>query len=159
MQLYLVVHDKRDKPVLDLKPEDLTITDSGSPVRLDNLRLVDQHRGARQLVSFVFDPFPADKDDRSQKNSSRIANARGAALKILSMLSESGFEFSVFNIDSRLRLQQGFTSDLSATETAIQTVPGPLASGDRNHCLCVREGNRLGRSQRSRFHRQEGLGS
>jgi VWFA-related protein len=133
MQLYLVVHDKRDKPVLDLKPEDLTITDSGSPVRLDNLRLVDQHRGARQLVSFVFDPFPADKEDRSQKNASRIANARGAALKILSMLSESGFEFSVFNIDSRLRLQQGFTSDLRAIETAIQTVPGPLAPGDKDH--------------------------
>ena len=92
----------------------------------------DRHQ-ARQLVSFVFDPFPADKDDRLQKNSPRIANARGAALKILSMLSESGFDFSVFNIDSRLRLQQGFTSDLSAIETAIQTAPGPLASRDKDH--------------------------
>jgi len=132
MQLYLVVHDKRDKPVLDLKPDDLTITDSGSPVKLDNLRLVDQHQGAKQFVSFVFDPFPADKDERPQKNSSGISSARGAALKILSMLSESGFEFSVFNIDSRLHLQQGFTSDLSAIETAIQTAPGSLASRDKD---------------------------
>jgi hypothetical protein len=51
MQLSLVAHDKRDKPVLDLKPDDLTITDDGSPVRLDNLRLVDQHQVARQFFS------------------------------------------------------------------------------------------------------------
>src|SRR5208283_18627 len=91
MQLYLVAHDKRDKPVLDLKPEDLTLTDDGSPVSLDNLQLVDQHR-ARQVVSFVFDPFPPEKEELPQKHSSRIATARDAALKILSMLSESGFE-------------------------------------------------------------------
>jgi VWFA-related protein len=132
MQLYLVAHDKKDKPVLDLKPDDLTISDSGSPVRLDNLRLVDQRQQPKQAVSFVFDPFLAEKDERPQKNSSRIATARDAALKILSMLSESGFEFSVFDIDLRLHLQQGFTSDLKATETAIQTATMPLASRDKN---------------------------
>src|ERR1700691_5963148 len=57
-QLYLVAHDKRDKPVLDLKPDDLTITDDGSPAGLDNLRLVYQHQEPKQVVSFVFDPFP-----------------------------------------------------------------------------------------------------
>ena len=51
MQLYLVAHDKRDKSVVDLKPDDLTITDDGSPVRLDNLRLVDQHQEPRQVFS------------------------------------------------------------------------------------------------------------
>ncbi len=132
MQLYLSAHDKRDKPVLDLKPDDLTITDEGSPVKLDNLRLVDQQQKAKQLVSFVFDPFPAEKDGR-QRNSSRIETARDAALKILSMLSESGFEFSVFSIDSRLHLQQGYTSDLNAIEAAIQAATGPLASRDQGH--------------------------
>ncbi len=134
MQLYLVVHDKRDKPVLDLKPEDLTLTDDGSPVRLENLELVDQHR-ARQLVSFVFDSFPAEKDELPQKHSSRIATARDAALRILSMLSESGFEFSVFNIDSRLHLQQGYTVDIGAIEKAIQTATGPIESRDKGHAF------------------------
>ena len=78
MQLYLVAHDKIDKPVLDLKPDDLTITDDGSPVRLDNLRLVDQHQEPEQVVSFVFDPFPAEKGGRPQKGSSRIETARDA---------------------------------------------------------------------------------
>jgi VWFA-related protein len=133
MQLYLVVHDKKERPVLDLKPDDLTITDDGSPVKLGDLRLVDQQQKAKQLVSFVFDPFPEEKDGRPQKNSSRIETARTAALKILSMLSESGFEFSVFSIDSRLHLQQGFTSDLNAIETAIQAATGPLASRDQRH--------------------------
>ena len=135
-QLYLVVHDKKDKPVLDLKPEDLTITDDGSPIRLDNLRLVDQHKDARQVVSFVFDSFPPENNGHPHKNpsnSSRVATARDAALKILSMLSEGRFEFSVFNIDARLHLQQGFTSDLTAIETAIQTATGPVASRDKGH--------------------------
>jgi|HubBroStandDraft_1064217.scaffolds.fasta_scaffold06662_6 VWFA-related protein len=131
MQLYLVAHDKKDKPVLDLKPDDLTLTDDGSPVKLDNLHLVNQHR-ARQVVSFVFDSFPAEKDELPRKHSSQIATARDAALKILSMLSESGFEFSVFSIDSRLHLQQGFTTDIGAIETAIQTATGPLASRDKD---------------------------
>jgi len=132
MQLYLVVHDKKDKPVLDLKPDDLTITDNGSPIKLDNLRLVNEHR-AKQVVSFVFDSFPPEKDELPQKHSSRIATARDAALKILSMLSESGFEFSVFDIDSRLHLQQGFTFDMSAVEAAIQRATGPLASRNKDH--------------------------
>jgi hypothetical protein len=51
MQLYLVVHDKKGKPVLDLKPDDLTIIDDGSHVKLDNLRLVDQHQDPAQVFS------------------------------------------------------------------------------------------------------------
>ena len=51
MQLYLVAHDRRDKPVLDLMPDDLTITYDGSPVKLDNLRLVGQRPEATQAVS------------------------------------------------------------------------------------------------------------
>lgn len=129
VQLSLVVHDKKGEPVLDLKPQDLTITEDGFPVRLDSLQLVDQHKGTKQLVSFVFDPFPP----QPQKSSSRIATARDAALKILSMLAESGCDFSVFNIDSRLHLQQRFTPDLNGVRTAIEAATGPIASRDKDH--------------------------
>lgn len=51
LQPYLIAHDKKDKPVLDLKPDDLTITDDGSLAKLDNLRLVDQHQEPTQVFS------------------------------------------------------------------------------------------------------------
>lgn len=133
MQIYLVAHDKKDKPVLDLKPDDLTITDDGTPVKLDHLRLADQHHDPKQVVSFVFDSFPPELDGQPPTNSSRINTARDAAMKILSMIAESGFEFSVFNIDSRLRLQQNFTSDVSSVQTAIMKATGPSASRDKDH--------------------------
>jgi hypothetical protein len=50
-QLDLVVHDKKGKPVLHLQPDDLTIAGSRSPVRLENLRLVEQLRNPIQLFS------------------------------------------------------------------------------------------------------------
>src|SRR6202035_162009 len=36
----LVVHNKKNDPVLDLKPGDIAITDSGSAVKISDLRLV-----------------------------------------------------------------------------------------------------------------------
>lgn len=131
MQLYLVVHDKRDKPVLDLKPEELALTDDGSPAKLDGLHYVDHQKQATNLVTFVFDPFPVEKGKQPSKNSSRVQNAHDAALKILSLLAESGFEFSVFNIDTRLHLQQAFTSDLNVVEKAINSATGALATRDK----------------------------
>ena len=131
MQLYLAVHDKRGKPVLDLKPEELDLTDDGSPAKLDGLRLVNADKRTANLVTFVFDQFPDESGPRPKKNSAKIGNARDAALKILSMLSESGFEFSVFNVDARLHLQQEFTPDLNAVENAIDTATGPLATRDK----------------------------
>ena len=131
MQLYLVVHDKHDKPVLDLKPEELNVTDDGSPVRLDDLRLISGTKAATNLVTFVFDPFPEEKATRVSKDSGKITNAREAALKILAMLAENGFQFAVFNIDTRLHLQQAFTADISAVENAIDAATGPLATRDK----------------------------
>lgn len=130
MQLYLVVRDKHDKPVLDLKPEDLNVTDDGSPVRLDDLRLISGTKAATNLVTFVFDPVPAQKGHLS-KSAARVSNAHEAALKILSLLTESGFEFSVFNIDTRLHLQQGFTPDVATVQNAISVATGPPASRDK----------------------------
>ncbi len=133
VQLSLVALNKRGEPVLDLKPDDLSITEDGVPVRLDDLRLVDPHKDAKQLISFIFDSFPPERDAHSDKNSSQIATARDAALKILTVLAECGCDFSVLNIGSRLHLQQNFTSDLNAAKAAIDAATGPLASRDKDH--------------------------
>src|SRR5271169_7037023 len=53
--LDLVVRDKQNKPVLDLKPEDIAVTDSKSSVKLSDLRLVTGTSGRAPLITLVFD--------------------------------------------------------------------------------------------------------
>jgi hypothetical protein len=50
-QLWLVAHEKKEKPVFDIDPDDLAIADLRSPVRFDRLHLVDQHQAATQSLS------------------------------------------------------------------------------------------------------------
>jgi hypothetical protein len=44
VSLDLVVHDEKDRAVLDLKPGDIAVFDVGSPVTLNSLRLVSEIR-------------------------------------------------------------------------------------------------------------------
>jgi VWFA-related protein len=108
--LDLVVHNKKNKPVLDLKPEDITVTDNGSAVKLSDLRLVTGRSGTEHQVTLLFDRLePA-----------AATNARAIAAKILKAIPADGFSFSVLSVGGRLRLLQGFTSDRVAVEKAIR---------------------------------------
>ena len=107
--LDLIVHNKKNKPVLDLKPEDIAVTDNGSAVKLSDLRLVTGASGTNHLVTLVFDRLEP----------SAAKNARDIAAKILKMTPANGFSFSVLNIGGRLRLFQEFTSDRAALASAI----------------------------------------
>jgi len=109
VSLDLVVRDKKNRPVTDLKPGDITITDNGSPVKISDLRLVTGDSGAEHLVTFVFDRF----DPSSGKN------AREIAAKILKMAPGTGISFSVLKVDGRLKLLQEFTSEREALTKAI----------------------------------------
>src|SRR5438128_3228154 len=42
----LVVRDKKNKAVLDLKPEDITVMDKGAPVKIADLRLLNGKSGS-----------------------------------------------------------------------------------------------------------------
>jgi VWFA-related protein len=107
--LDLVVRDKKNKPVLDLKPEDITVKDSGSAVRISNLRLMTGQSGADHLITLVFDPL----------DPAAATNAREMAKKILKLVPTSGFSFSVLSVNGRLHLLQSFTSDRVAVMNAI----------------------------------------
>jgi VWFA-related protein len=107
--LDLVVHDKRNKPVVDLKAEDIAVSDSGAAVKLTGLRLVTGKSGADHRITLVFDRL----DPSSAKNAHDIAN------KILKMIPANQFSFSVLNIGGRLRLFQDFTPDVAAVEKAV----------------------------------------
>lgn len=103
-----VVRNKK-KPVLDLKPEDVVVTDDGTTVKLSALRLVAGPAASNHLVSLVFDPL----------DPSGATNAHDIAKKILKLFPAKGFSFAVFNIDTRLHLQQEFTTDRDALQKAI----------------------------------------
>ena len=52
--LDLVVHDKKGKPVSDLRPTDLRVEDGGSVIKLNDLRLKSAADGQR-YITLVFD--------------------------------------------------------------------------------------------------------
>lgn len=100
VSLNLVVRDKKGKLVPDLKPEDIAVTDGGVAVKVSMLHLVNGKTG-EHLITFLFD----------QMDSSASANARDIAGKILKMVPEEGFSFSVMTAQTRLMLYQGFTDN------------------------------------------------
>ena len=59
VSLDLAVKDKHRKPVLDLKPEDIEVTDNGIPVTLKDFRLVqgDVSSSRGHLVTFCVRSF------------------------------------------------------------------------------------------------------
>jgi VWFA-related protein len=110
VSLDLTVRDKKRKAILDLKPEDLTIADNGTPVKLNELHLVRSNAERGHLVTLVFDPF-----------SGAVAReARVDAQKILRLFPEKGYSFSVLDFGGRLRLLQPFTTDRKLVESAIE---------------------------------------
>lgn len=127
--LDLVVHGKKGRPVTDLKPEELAVTDDGSPVTLNNLRLVSGNQQNEHLITLVFDQFDTARGENRQADSSTMLGARNAAMKILRMVPANGFQFSVLEIERRLHLQHAFTSDRTALARAINAATEAEKSG------------------------------
>ncbi len=109
VSLDLVVHDKHHKAVLDLKPEDISITDDGTPVKLNAFRLVRGETNAQHTIMLVFDHFEGPM----------AKSARIMAEKILKVLPTAGYSFAVMDFGGRLRLLQGFTQDRTAVDRAV----------------------------------------
>ena len=110
----LVVRDHKNKCVLDLKPEDIAITDNGSAVKISSLHFVTEQSQVRRSISLLFGRL----DSSAATNASEIAN------KILKIVPESGFEVSVMNISGRLRLFQEFTTNRAALRKAVNLATG-----------------------------------
>lgn len=109
VSLDIVVHDKRNKPILDLTPDKLTVTDNDKPVPLKTFRLVKGEGGAGHLITFVFEGF----EGASAKVAQSVAN------KIIRMVPMKDCSFAVLDVRGRLRLIQAFTTDRSAIEHAV----------------------------------------
>lgn len=112
ISLNLVVHDKGRKPFLNLKPEDLQITDNGTPVTLKDLRRITADGSTEHLVTFVSDRF----------GGALGRNEQAIAARILKDLPAKGYSFAVLDLVPRLRLIQGFTGDRNAIRQAMRVV-------------------------------------
>ena len=128
VSLDLVVHTKKNKPVLDLKQGEIAVTDNGSPVTLNSFRLVSGQQPSNRLITLVFDRPGAVVGKTQEADPSIMKNARDAAEKILKMVPERGFSFSVLSVEGRLRLQSEFTSDRKALAQAIGRATQPVTN-------------------------------
>lgn len=109
VSLDLVVHDKHHKPVLDLKADDLTITDEGTAVKLNGFRLVHGDATSSHIVTLVFDRFEGPL----------AKSAKIMADKVLKALPTQGYSISVMDFGGRLRLLQGYTDDRNVLDQAV----------------------------------------
>jgi VWFA-related protein len=126
--LDLVIHDKKNKPVLDLKQGEIAVTDNGSPVTLNSFRLVNGAKSSEHLITLVFDRPGRVTGNKLESDPSMMKNAREAAEKILKMVPENGFSFSVLTVEGRLRLQSAFTSDRKALAQAVNSATEPVTT-------------------------------
>ncbi len=110
ISLDLVANTRRNKPVLDLKPSDLAVTDIGSRVTLTGLQLVTESSGSDHLITLVF--------DRLDPSSSGAA--RSLAAKMLRVVPNNRYSIAVFQMGNRLRLIQAFTNDRSLISSAVE---------------------------------------
>jgi VWFA-related protein len=139
--LDLVVRDKRGKPIANLTPEDIVITDNGVKQTILSFRLVrgseavsptgaatplDPLRQIR-LVTLAFEPL-ASPDQRKL--------ARTAALDLVKGDQGVNVLYSVVVIDTQLLVLQHFTKDRDALTKAIvratEGVSAPRLAADSN---------------------------
>ncbi len=109
VSLDFVAHDKKSNPVLDMKAEDVTVTDNGAPVKLSGLHLVKGDSTHGYAITFVFDRF----GDTMAKTVQVLGQ------KFLKAMPEKQTSVAVLDLGSRLRLIQGFSDHRKAVEDAI----------------------------------------
>jgi VWFA-related protein len=126
--LDLVVHDKKNRSVLDLKKSEIAVTDGGSPVTLNSFRLVSGATTNEHLITLVFDRPGRVAGKNLQTDPLMMKNAKETAEKIFKMVPENGFAFSVVTVEGRLRLQSAFTSDRKALAQAVNTATEPVTA-------------------------------
>lgn len=115
VSLYLVVTDKHRHPVLDLRADELAVTDNGQPVALTSLHQVSPHDGGPRLVTLVFDRL----------SPTAAAVARSVAERLLNLRPGSNDSIAVFIASSRLMLVAPYTADRALLDRALDRISRP----------------------------------
>jgi VWFA-related protein len=127
IHLYLVVNDKGNKPVTDLKPEDLFVTDNNEPVILSDLQLMNGKPEIQPKIMLLFNRPGFDPKDKSSISASQQMSKRlrDVAARLLKLIPDSGFEISVMDVFGRVQLQQDFTADRKAITDGVAAAVQP----------------------------------
>jgi hypothetical protein len=130
----LVVRDKRNKPVTNLSPADIKVSDAGNPVQLADLHLVTPESGSATTIALLF--------DRMSPESAKIA--RDIVTKLVAM-TPGKCVIAVLGVDRGLRLLENFTQDRVATGNAVNVALGDmpqqeLADAEKELLAVVRTG-------------------
>jgi VWFA-related protein len=139
VSLDLVVHDRHNKPVLDLKPEQVSVTDNGSPAKLTDLRLVNGKQQNPPLISLLFDrPGMEDTQRKSEESVFGIspsaardtsAKLRQLASRFLSAFPDGEMQFAVMDVWGRLQVQQEYNENRKSTTAAVSLAIKPEVFG------------------------------
>ena len=131
LSLDLIVRDKHGRPIRDLRPEEIKITDDGASVTIKALHPAARNKAAPEpvdprrqlhLVSLVFDGL----------NSAARRLARKSALELIRTASGPQVYFSVWQISDRLQLLQQFTRDPVKLAQAIDSALPESRQGRTN---------------------------
>ncbi len=132
--LDIVVRDKKGKPVFDLAPTNITVTDNNVKQKLTSFRLVRGKEAVNEkgttttldplrqlrLVTLAFDTL-SEPDQRK--------TARTAALDLIRSEQGPNVFYSVVVINTRLLALQRFTNDKDLLAKAIERATNGLAAG------------------------------
>jgi len=140
VSLDVAVRDGHNRPVLDLKPEEISVTDNGKPAKLTDLRLVNGKQQDKPLITLFFDrpgiPDSKKRDDFVYGGSGSQARRTSRkqqqiATKFLSAFPSHGFEFAVVDVWGRLQIQQEPSDDRKVIMEAISAAVEPGIYGKR----------------------------
>ena len=120
VSLDLMARTKGGKPILDLQPSDLAVTDNGLPVKISAFHLVTGSSQSDHLVTLVFDGLETGPGKA----------ARELAVKMLKVFPQHGYDFSVLQMNGRLRLLQSWTADHDIVLKAVADATNPSGSAD-----------------------------
>ena len=114
VSIKVAFHDKKDRPLTDLKAGDIAINDAGRAVDSREVSITDDAASGDHVITFLFDQL----DFAGAKNAAR------AARNILKNLGAGSSEFGVWAVDGGLRVVQPYTSDRNQVEIAISEATG-----------------------------------
>ena len=131
--LDIIVRDKKGKPINDVRPDELTILDSGARQKITSFHLVEgaeavSQEGARttldplrqiRLVTLAFESM-GEGDQRQI--------ARRAAIDLIKGEQGTNVFYSVVAINAKLQILQPFTTDRELLRKAIERATSGLAS-------------------------------
>ena len=139
--LDLAVRDRHNRPILDLKPEEVTIADNGKQAKLTDLRLVNGEQRDEALITLIFDRPGMEDSQRGSEDSlfappASVAREtsktlRREASRFLSAFPAGGYQFAVVDAWGRLQVQQEHSANRKATEESVLAAVQPELYGTK----------------------------